>query len=123
MFKKISTLFIAALLLAGCSSVNPMNWLTPHRMVIQQGNYVTRDAVSRVKPGMTRSQVRFLLGSPLLNDIFHAERWDYPYQLEARNGKPAEEKRLTVYFNQDTVNRVEGNAFDVATPTNTSGQN
>lgn len=115
MFKTISTFFITSLLLSACSSVNPMTWFSPHRMVIQQGNYVTEDAVARVKPGMTRSQVRFLLGTPLLNDIFHADRWDYPYRIE-RQGQPAEEKRLTVFFDKDTVTRVEGNAFPAARP-------
>ena len=126
MFKKISLLFITSLLLSACSSVNPMNWFTPHRMVIQQGNYLTEDAVSRVKLGMSRSQVRFLLGTPLLNDVFHANRWDYPYQIE-RQGQTPEEKRLTVFFDKDTVTRVEGNAFPAVrpatTPTTPAGQN
>lgn len=115
MFKTIPTLLLASMLLSACSSINPMNWFTPHHMVVQQGNYLTEDAVSRVKPGMTRSQVRFLLGSPLLSDIFHADRWDYPYRIE-RKGQQTEEKRLTVYFNQDAVSRVEGNAFPAVRP-------
>ena len=109
-------LMLSVLLLAGCSSLNPMNWFTAHRMDIQQGNYVTEDAVARVKPGMNRSQVRFLLGTPLLNDIFHANRWDYLYRIE-RPGKPSEEKSLVVYFNaNDQVERVDGQAFPALRP-------
>ena len=101
---------LATLLLSACSSINPLSWFSAHRMDIQQGNYVTEDAVARVKPGMNRSQVRFLLGTPLLADVFHNNRWDYVYRLE-QAGKPLQEKRLTVYFNQDIVSRVEGSAF------------
>lgn len=108
--------FVAVLFLSACSSFNPTTWLTAHRMDIQQGNYVTEDAVSRVKAGMTRPQVKFLLGTPLLADIFHDDRWDYTYRIE-RPGKPVEEKQLTVYFSKDVVSRVEGQAFPAVRPT------
>lgn len=119
-------LVLSALLLAGCSSLNPLNWFSAHRMDIQQGNYVTEDVVARVKPGMNRSQVRFLLGTPLLTDIFHANRWDYLYRIE-RPGKPLEEKSLVVYFNaNDQVERIEGQAFPALRPqldaSNATGQ-
>lgn len=107
---------IAVLFLSACSSFNPTTWLTAHRMDVQQGNYVTEDAVSRVKTGMTRPQVKFLLGTPLLADIFHGNRWDYAYRIE-RQGKPTEEKRLTVYFDKDVVSRIEGQAFPALRPT------
>ncbi len=97
----------ALLFVAGCSSMNPINWFTPHRMVIEQGNEVSEASVQKVKPGMTRNQVRFLLGTPLLADPFHANRWDYKYVLE-RQGKPTEERLVTVIFNADSVVSVEG---------------
>ncbi|RQO78369.1 outer membrane protein assembly factor BamE [Aquitalea sp. FJL05] len=103
-------LIIAAVIaLSGCTSMNPINWITPHKMEIQQGNYVTEDAVAKLKPGMTRSQVRFLLGTPLLTDSFHNNRWDYPYQ-DSKQGKLVDKKLLTVFFEGDTMVRVEGTA-------------
>jgi outer membrane protein assembly factor BamE len=103
-------LIIAAILaLSGCTSMNPLNWISPYKMEIQQGNYVTADAVAKLKPGMTRSQVRFLLGTPLLSDPFHSNRWDYPYQ-DTKQGKLMDKTLLTVFFEGDTMVRVEGTA-------------
>ncbi|HSQ05349.1 MAG TPA: outer membrane protein assembly factor BamE, partial [Burkholderiales bacterium] len=68
------------LLLAGCSRVPMLPNLTPYKIDVQQGNYITQDMVAKLKPGMTRSQVRFILGTPLIADPFHAQRWDYLYQ-------------------------------------------
>lgn len=98
---------LALLFLAGCSSLSPTSWVPSHRMTIQQGNVVSADAVAKVKPGMTRSQVRFLLGTPLLTDPFHANRWDYVYLKEVQ-GKAREEHKLSVRFNGDLVTEVTG---------------
>ncbi|UTH74077.1 outer membrane protein assembly factor BamE [Chromobacterium sp. IIBBL 290-4] len=102
-------IFAAVIAVSGCSSLNPMDWT--HKMEIQQGNYVTQDAVAKLKPGMTRSQVRFLLGTPLLTDAFHADRWDYKYS-DVQKGKLDKDsnKLLTVYFKGDTLDRVEGSS-------------
>ncbi|AOZ52468.1 outer membrane protein assembly factor BamE [Chromobacterium vaccinii] len=102
-------IFAAVIAVAGCSSMNPLDW--SHRVEVQQGNYVTQDAVAKLKPGMTRAQVRFLLGTPLLTDPFHADRWDYKYS-DVKGGKvdPASDKLLTVYFKGDVLDRIEGNA-------------
>ena len=112
-------LIIAAVIaLSGCSSMNslnPINWITPHKIEIQQGNYVTEDAVAKLKPGMTRSQVRFLLGTPLLSDAFHNNRWDYPYE-DSKEGKLVSKKLLTVYFDGDSMVRVEGTAQPTERP-------
>lgn len=90
-----------ALPLAGCG------WLAPYRMDIQQGNFVSQDMVSQLKRGMTRDQVRFVLGTPLVTDIFHANRWDYVYYLD-RPGQPRVERRLAVFFDDDRLARLEG---------------
>ena len=81
--------------------------LTPHKIDIQQGNYVTQDMVSKLKPGMSRSQVRFALGTPLIADPFHPDRWDYIYVLQ-KKGKVQEQRRIVVVFQDDKLARVEG---------------
>lgn len=78
-----------------------------YRMNIQQGNYLDPKVVDQLQLGMTRSQVRYLLGTPMVPDAFDRDRWDYLYFLEARRlGKP-ERRLLTVYFEGDKVARVE----------------
>ncbi len=100
----------AVFALAGCTSMNPMTWVAPHHMEIQQGNAITEDSVARLKPGMTRAQVRFVLGSPMVADMFHADRWDYKYQL-FQNGKEVKNLLFTVWFKGDVLDRFEGNAL------------
>jgi outer membrane protein assembly factor BamE len=106
---------LAALLLytslAACG-VPRIPGITPFQPEIQQGNYVSQEMVAQVKPGMTREQVRFLLGTPLLTDIFHADRWDYVYWREATNGK-RESRRVALFFDDGKLARIEG---DVVSP-------
>ncbi len=87
--------------LAGCGI------LEPYRIDIQQGNFVSQEMVAQLKPGMTREQVRFVLGTPLMADIFHAERWDYVYTLE-RRGAPRQQRRLAVFFQDGKLARLDG---------------
>ncbi len=97
---------ISALLLSlvsGCSSVN----IGPHRIDVQQGNALDQENVARLKPGLNRSQVRFLLGTPLVVDPFRTDRWDYVY-VYYKAGKLAEQKRITLFFEGDTLARIEG---------------
>jgi len=98
-------------LVAGCG-VPRIPGITPYKPDIQQGNYLSQDLVAQVKPGMTREQVRFLMGTPLLTDIFHADRWDYLYWREAENGK-RETRRVALFFADNKLERIEG---DVASP-------
>ena len=90
---------IAVLFLASCSSTGlPVLDLKPYRMEIQQGNFVSQEAVSQLKLGMTKEQVRFVLGTPLLTDIFHADRWDYVYRRQKVNSNVLEHRKIAVYF-------------------------
>ncbi len=83
-------------------------------MDIQQGNFVSQDMVAQLKPGMSREQVRFLLGTPLVADIFHADRWDYVYWHEAPNGK-REERRVALFFSADNkLERITGDVVSSA---------
>lgn len=90
-------LLTAALLCAGCV----------YRLNIQQGNLVDEEAIEQVEIGMTRSQVRFLLGTPMVDDPFHEGRWDYVYYFRRGRDKPELRHWLTVWFEDDTVSRIE----------------
>lgn len=100
--------------LAGCSSQTVENVLddlpgiAPYRIEIQQGNYVSQDMIDKLKRGMSREQVRFVLGTPLLTDMFHANRWDYVFFRERPN-KTREERRISVFFENNRLVRVDGN--------------
>jgi outer membrane protein assembly factor BamE len=94
------------LALAGCS-VPRIPGITPYKMDIQQGNYVSQDMIAQLKPGMTREQVRYILGTPLVTDIFHNDRWDYVYWREAPNGR-REERRVALFFADNKLDRITG---------------
>jgi outer membrane protein assembly factor BamE len=95
------------LLFGGCSQVPMLPGLTPHKIDIQQGNYITQDLVAKLKPGMTKSQVRFVLGTPLVVDPFHTDRWDYVYVLN-KKGRQVEHRRIVAVFRGDSLVRIEG---------------
>jgi len=101
--------FLVAALCAGCKSVEvpKVPGVTPYRMVIQQGNFISDEMVAQLKPGMTKEQVRFVLGTPLVTDIFHADRWDYVFFREMPNGK-REQRNLSVLFQDGKLARVIG---------------
>jgi outer membrane protein assembly factor BamE len=80
---------------------------TPHKIDIQQGNVVTQDMVAKLKPGMSKSQVRFALGTPLVVDPFHNDRWDYVY-VQQKGGRVAEQRRIVVLFADDKLLRIDG---------------
>ena len=95
--------------LAGCGFLSREqldNWSITYRVNIQQGMVVTQEMAAMLKPGMTRDQVRFVLGTPILTDPFHAERWDYPFRFQPGRGT-IEERRFTVYFDKDVFARYE----------------
>ena len=80
--------------------------ITPYRMDIVQGNVVTQEQVALAKPGMTRAQVRDALGSPMLTDLFHADRWDYIFTIR-RQGTTPQRRDVIVYFKDDKLDRIE----------------
>jgi len=86
--------FVGLLALAGCSFPGV------YKIDIQQGNVVTQDMIDQLRPGMTRRQVRFIMGNPLLADTFHADRWDYLYSLQPGGGERQQE-RVTLIFNSN----------------------
>ena len=101
---------VAVLLLSGCASRQSTDslfgFLTPYRIDIVQGNVLTRDQVERVKPGMTRAQVRDVLGTPLIIDLFHADRWDYVFDIR-RPGSDAQRRSVVVLFDGERMKSIE----------------
>jgi outer membrane protein assembly factor BamE len=119
----------ASLALGGCAKdqdgapqyrESPLNRLPfVYQMTIQQGNIITEDMVDRLEPGMTRNQVRYLLGTPMLVDIFHGDRWYYTYTLRQAH-QEMEKKPLVVHFDGDIMTRVEG--FITPNPSRAAGR-
>ncbi|KQW68876.1 outer membrane protein assembly factor BamE [Methylibium sp. Root1272] len=104
-------LLLAPLVLGGCGSMRSTSdtlfgLITPYRVEVVQGNVVTQEMAAAVKPGMTRAQIRDTLGSPLLADIFHADRWDYVFTIR-RPGAAYQQRRVTVLFDGDTMKSFE----------------
>ena len=104
--------------MAACSGVpNVTQYLSPYRVDVRQGNFVTQRMVAQLKPGQTREQVRYILGTPLLADQFHGDRWDYVYRFQPGRGE-MEQRRLVVYFENNRLARVDGDvtAGDASVP-------
>jgi outer membrane protein assembly factor BamE len=108
---QLTFLLPLCLMLPACGmrmpGVDDLPGLQPYRINVQQGNALTQDMVARLKPGMTRSQVRFVLGTPVVQDAFHANRWDYLYMF-TEGRKETRSRRLTVIFEDDKLLRLEG---------------
>ncbi|HVY80800.1 MAG TPA: outer membrane protein assembly factor BamE [Steroidobacteraceae bacterium] len=100
------TTLVVALLASGCV----------YRMNIQQGNYLEPRAVSQLQVGMTRSQVRYLLGTPMVPDAFDSDRWDYLYYLKKGRLRAPEQRHLIVYFENDKVSKVDKSAVGPMPP-------
>lgn len=108
---RLAAAWAAASSLAGCGSVvNDDNILfgliSPYRIDVQQGNVVTQEQLARVKLGMNRLQVRDALGSPLLNDAFHTDRWDYVFTLR-QSGRPLQRRSVVLSFSGDVLKSID----------------
>lgn len=97
-----SLLFVGLAALAGCS------FPKVYKIDIQQGNVVTQDMIDQLKPGMTRRQVRFVMGNPLITDTFHANRWDYLYSLQPGKGKSRQERVSLIFDENDKLASLSG---------------
>jgi outer membrane protein assembly factor BamE len=97
---------------SGCSSFDKVSEsivrpITPYRVEVVQGNFVSREQVAALKPGMSRQQVRDILGTSLVTSVFHGDRWDYVFTLK-RQGVPQQSRKLAVFFNREGLDRVVG---------------
>lgn len=102
----------ATLSLGACSSFSErsrsaLTAITPYKVEVVQGNFVSKEQVELLKPGMPRQQVREILGTSLLNDVFHSNRWDYVFTIR-RQGVEPQQRRLTLFFNGEVLDRFEG---------------
>ena len=91
---RLPVILLVCASLAGCGLV--------HKIDVQQGNYITQDLVEKLKPGMTKAEVKGLLGTPLLADAFHGDRWDY-YFSNVAGRRAREEAKLSVFFKEERV--------------------
>lgn len=104
-------LILLSTLLASCSYISsPV--LSPYKMDIRQGNYITPEMREKLKLGMSKQQVRYVMGTPMVSDVFHGNRWDYVYRLEQR-GEVVEKQRLTLYFEGDNLARMDDGSHPV----------
>lgn len=111
----LSLLLLASLALAACSTLNNSSrsiagMVTPYKMDIVQGNFVSKEQAAALKPGMTRAQVRDILGTALLTSVFHGDRWDYVFTFK-RQGVEPQARRVTVFFKDELMERVEADAL------------
>ena len=102
----------AGALASGCGSFDNAShriagMVTPYKVEVVQGNFVSKEQVEAIKPGMSRQQVRDILGTPLVTSVFHTDRWDYVFTLK-RQGVPAQERKLAVFFKGGVMERAEG---------------
>ena len=106
MINRTAICLLAALALSGC--------FRPFTIEVQQGNFVKQQAVDQLRPGMTRDQVRLLLGTPLIFDLFHTNRWDYVYTVKLANSARVDRRRVTAVFEGDLLKVIEGDVVAAA---------
>jgi len=104
---RIKIMLFSVLLLSAALSA-----CTPYKMDIRQGNYVTPEMREKLKVGMTKQQVRYVLGTPVVSDVFHGNRWDYVYSLEQER-KVVERQSMTLYFEGDVLTRIVDQPVEV----------
>ena len=114
---RFSLAFAAATALSGCQflpSLPTPNWsadrflgvITPYKVEVVQGNVITTEQADAIKPGMNRAQVRDVLGSPLLTDAFHVDRWDYVFTIRRQGAEP-QVRRVVVLFTGDVLKSID----------------
>ncbi len=105
---KTSSIYTLSLLILVLSACSKDKIPGVYRVDIQQGNEVTQEMINQLKPGMTKNQVAYIMGTPLIMDTFHPDRWDYLYSFHPGNGD-REQSRITIYFSGDTLSYLDGN--------------
>ena len=107
---RIPAILVLFMLIAtGCARSSDGTWKAPlvYRVDVHQGNVVDQEMLDKLKPGMDKKQVKFIMGTPLITDTFHNNRWDYLYSFEAGGGE-REQRRITLFFKEDKLDRIDG---------------
>ncbi len=107
--RKTVFLFIP-LAAAGCNYTKiptPADLPIVYKIDVQQGNVVTQEMLAKLQPGMDKSKVRFIMGTPLVVDVFHQNRWDYLYTMQKRGGE-VKQRRVSLFFKDDKLDHIEG---------------
>lgn len=105
--RKMTFALCGLLLLAGCGNVSSFRFPGVYRIDIPQGNIITQEMVDQLRPGLTKRQVNFILGTPLIRDTFDQDRWDYLYSYQPGGGERMQE-RLSVFFEEGVLVRFSG---------------
>ena len=112
---RLSLLAVACTALAACGTLDSgsnriASFLSPYKIEVVQGNFVAKEQVEALRPGMSRAQVKEILGTPLVTSAFHADRWDYVFTIR-RQGIEAQSRKITVFFKDDDFEKVEGDTL------------
>ena len=102
-----AALCLALLALSGCSTEGDRKLPGVYRVDMQQGNVIEQEMIDKLRPGMDRNQVRFIMGTPAIADPFHADRWDYLF-TNSKGGRTREQRHVTLYFKDDKLTHLEG---------------
>lgn len=111
--QKLLIATVITLALTGCSGFPGV-----YKIDVEQGNIITQEMVDQLRPGMTPNQVRFIMGSPLVTDTFHADRWDYIYSKKHGNDGTYERERLTLHFTDGKLSSLDGDYRPSVSETN-----
>ncbi|OUS03856.1 hypothetical protein A9Q90_07995 [Gammaproteobacteria bacterium 54_18_T64] len=112
----LALIILSAALLSGCSY---LKYPDIHKVTVQQGNIVNQEMVDQLRPGMTRSQVRYIFGTPLLMDTFDQDRWDYYYGIKPP-GRTEKRERITIFFKGNTLTHFSGDYLPTNLQTTTT---
>jgi outer membrane protein assembly factor BamE len=104
---KTLAIFATVLVVSGCGTVSSFSFPGVYRIDIPQGNIITQEMVDQLRPGLTKRQVNFILGTPLVRDTFDQDRWDYIYSFQPGGGERVQE-RLTVFFEDGLLTNFTG---------------
>jgi outer membrane protein assembly factor BamE len=116
MQKSLILISLLSVMISACSN---LEFPGVYKITVEQGNIVTQEMIDQLKPGMTRSQVEYVLGSALIRDSFNNDRWDYVYTLK-KGAQATEQKRLTVFFEADKLKTFTGDFIPTPADSNTT---